>query len=62
MVLGSIPLLAMAIGGIIYGLSHNIAGEPVQNATSLLADNFSTSGGTIAPLFGAVVATAFAFW
>ncbi len=56
-----IPLLAMAIGGIIYGLSHNIAGEPVQNATSLLADNFSTSGGTIAPLFGAVVATAFAY-
>ena len=56
-----IPLLAMAVGGIIYGLSHDITGEPIQNASSLLAENFSTGAGTIAPLFGAVVATAFAY-
>ena len=56
-----IPLLAMAVGGIIYGLSHDITGAPVQDATSLLVSNFGTSGNTIAPLFGAVVATAFAY-
>ena len=56
-----LPLLLMAIVGTIYGLTHDIAGEPVQNTTSLLATNFNTSGGTIAPLFGAVVATAFAY-
>ena len=56
-----IPLLAMAIGGVIYGLSHDITGAPVQDAASLLASNFNTSGGTIAPLFAAVVATAFAY-
>lgn len=56
-----IPLTLMAVGGIIYGLSHDISGEPVQNATSLLATNFGTGGDTFAPLFGAVVATAFAY-
>ena len=56
-----IPLLAMAVGGVIYGLSHDITGAPVQDATSLLVSNFGTSGNTIAPLFGAVVATAFAY-
>ncbi len=56
-----IPLLVMAVGGIIYGLSHDITGAPVQDATSMLAANFGTSGNTIAPLFGAVVATAFAY-
>ena len=56
-----IPLLAMAIGGVIYGLSHDITGAPVQDTTSMLAANFGTSGNTIAPLFGAVVATAFAY-
>ena len=56
-----IPLLAMAVGGIIYGLSHDIAGEPVKESTSLLIANFNTNGGSVAPLFGAVVATAFAY-
>lgn len=52
-----IPLLLMAIVGTIYGLSHNMAGEPV----SILAGNFATSAGDFKPLFGAVVATAFAY-
>lgn len=56
-----IPLLAMAIGGIIYGLTHDIAGAPVGEGVSMLGDNFATSGNTISPLFGAVVATAFAY-
>ena len=56
-----LPLVLMAVVGTIYGLTHDIAGEPVQNTASLLATNFNTSGGTIAPLFGAVVATAFAY-
>ena len=52
-----IPLLLMAIFGTIYGLSHNLAGEP----TSILASNFGTSTGNYSVLFGAVVATAFAY-
>ena len=52
-----IPLLLMAVVGTIYGLTHNLAGEP----TSILASNFATSAGDISPLFGAVVATAFAY-
>ena len=52
-----IPLLLMAIVGTIYGLTHNFAGEP----TSILASNFGTSAGDMSPLFGAVVATAFAY-
>ena len=52
-----IPLLLMAVVGTIYGLSHNMAGEPV----SILAGNFATSAGDFKPLFGAVVATAFAY-
>lgn len=52
-----IPLLLMAIVGTIYGLTHNIAGEP----TTILASNFGTGTGNFAPLFGAVVATAFAY-
>ena len=52
-----VPLLLMAIVGTIYGLTHNFAGEP----TTILASNFSTSAGDISPLFGAVVATAFAY-
>ena len=52
-----IPLLLMAVVGTIYGLSHNMAGEPV----SILASNFATSAGDFKPLFGAVVATAFAY-
>ena len=50
-----IPLLLMAIVGTIYGLTHEIAGAPI------LTTNFGTSAGNIAPLFGAVVATAFAY-
>lgn len=56
-----IPLLLMAVGGIIYGLTHDIAGAPVENTTSILASNFGTSTGNISVLFGAVVATAFAY-
>ena len=52
-----IPLLLMAVVGTIYGLTHNMAGEP----TSILASNFATSVGDMSPLFGAVVATAFAY-
>ena len=52
-----IPLLLMAVVGTVYGLTHNIAGEP----TTILASNFATSAGDISPLFGAVVATAFAY-
>ena len=52
-----IPLLLMAVVGTIYGLTHDMAGEPV----SILASNFATSNGDISPLFGAVVATSFAY-
>lgn len=52
-----IPLLLMAVVGTIYGLTHNFAGEP----SSILATNFATSTGDFTPLFGAVVATAFAY-
>ena len=50
-----IPLLLMAIVGTIYGLTHDIAGAPI------LSTNFATGAGDIKPLFGAVVATAFAY-
>ena len=52
-----IPLLLMAVVGTIYGLSHNMAGEP----TTILASNFATGTGNYSVLFGAVVATAFAY-
>ena len=52
-----IPLLLMAVVGTIYGLTHNLAGESV----SVLASNFGTGSGEFSPLFGAVVATAFAY-
>ena len=52
-----IPLLLMAVVGTIYGLTHSLDNEPV----SILASNFGTSAGNISPLFGAVVATAFAY-
>ncbi len=52
-----VPLLLMAVFGTIYGLSHNMAGEP----TTILASNFATSTGNYSVLFGAVVATAFAY-
>ena len=56
-----VPLLLMAVVGTIYGLTHDITGAPVEAGPSLLGANFATSGNTIAPLFGAVVATAFAY-
>ncbi len=52
-----IPLLLMAVVGTIYGCTHNFAGEP----TTILASNFATGTGDFTPLFGAVVATAFAY-
>ncbi len=52
-----IPLLLMAVVGTVYGFTHNMAGEPV----SILAGNFATGSGNISTLFGAVVATAFAY-
>ena len=52
-----IPLLLMAVVGTIYGCTHNFAGEPA----TILASNFATGTGNIQPLFGAVVATAFAY-
>ena len=56
-----IPLLLMAVGGIIYGVAHDITGAPVEDTASILASNFSTGTGNISVLFGAVVATAFAY-
>lgn len=52
------PLLLMAVFGTIYGLTHNFAGSP---DTTILAANFSTGTGNYSALFGAVVATAFAY-
>lgn len=52
-----IPLVLMAIIGTIYGLTHNIANEPV----SILSANFATSTGDFSTLFGAVVSSAFAY-
>ncbi len=52
-----IPLLLMAVVGTIYGLTHNIAGEPA----TILSSNFATGTGNFSVLFGAVVATAFAY-
>ncbi len=52
-----IPLLLMAVVGTIYGCTHSLDNEPVK----ILASNFATSSGDISPLFGAVVATAFAY-
>lgn len=52
-----VPLLLMAVFGTIYGLSHNMAGEPA----TILASNFATGTGNYSVLFGAVVATAFAY-
>ena len=56
-----IPLIVMAIGGVIYGLSHDITGAPLEAGSSMLGANFATSAGDFKPLFGAVVATAFAY-
>lgn len=53
-----IPLILMAVVGIIYGLIHNIEGSV---DASILASNFGTSKGDVSTLFGAVVATAFAY-
>ena len=56
-----IPLLLMAVVGTIYGLSHDITGAPVDAGTSMLSSNFATGTGNYSVLFGAVVATAFAY-
>ena len=56
-----IPLLSMAVVGTIYGLSHDITGAPIEAGTSMLSANFGTSTGNFSVLFGAVVATAFAY-
>ncbi len=52
-----VPLLLMAIGGMIYGLTHNLAGT----SEKILTANFGTSSGNTSVLFSAVVATAFAY-
>ena len=56
-----IPLLLMAVVGTIYGLSHDMTGAPVEAGTSMLSSNFATGTGNYSVLFGAVVATAFAY-
>ncbi len=56
-----IPLLLMAVVGTIYGLSHDFAGAPVDAGSSMLSANFATGTGNYTTLFGAVVATAFAY-
>lgn len=53
-----IPLLLMAVVGMIYGFTHPIA-EGAD--TTILAANFATTKGDFSPFFGAVVATAFAY-
>ena len=52
-----VPLLLMAVVGTIYGFTHNMAGS----ADSILIENFKTASGNTSVLFGAVVATAFAY-
>ena len=52
-----IPLTLMAVIGTIYGFTHNIAGENV----SILSANFATGTGDFTVLFGAIVASAFAY-
>lgn len=53
-----IPLLLMAVVGLIYGLTH----QSTEAAdTSILAANFATTSGDFSPFFGSVVATAFAY-
>ena len=47
----------MAVVGTIYGFTHNIAGAE----NSILIENFKTASGNTSVLFGAVVATAFAY-
>ncbi|MBQ8766459.1 MAG: APC family permease [Clostridia bacterium] len=56
-----IPLLLMAVIGTIYGLSHDMTGAPVDASASMLSTNFGTGTGDFSTLFGAVVATAFAY-
>lgn len=56
-----IPLLLMAVVGTIYGLSHDFTGAPVDAGASMLSQNFATGTGNYTTLFGAVVATAFAY-
>ncbi len=56
-----IPLLLMAVVGTIYGLSHDMTGAPVDASASMLTANFATGTGNYTTLFGAVVATAFAY-
>lgn len=51
------PIILMAVVGTIYGLTHNMGSEPV----SILQANFNTSTGNYSALFGAVVASAFAY-
>lgn len=53
-----IPLILMAIIGTIYGFTHNMANEPM---TTILGGNFATATGDYTTLFGAVVASAFAY-
>lgn len=52
-----IPLVLMAIIGTIYGFTHEMANEPI----SILSSNFQTMSGNYSTLFGAVVASAFAY-
>lgn len=56
-----VPLLLMAVIGTIYGFTHNIAGEPVSMSASVLTENFATGSSDFSTLFGAVVASAFAY-
>lgn len=54
-----IPIVLMAIVGTIYGVTHSLDSTPA--AVSILASNFATGKGNFSPLFGAVVASAFAY-
>lgn len=52
-----IPLVLMAVVGTVYGFTHSLANEP----TTILMANFATGANDYTTLFGAVVASAFAY-
>ncbi len=52
-----IPLILMAVIGTIYGCTHQIANEPI----TILQANMNTATGDFTTLFGAVVASSFAY-
>ncbi len=52
-----IPLVLMAVVGTIYGCTHQLGNEPI----TILQANINTASGDFTTLFGAVVASSFAY-